>query len=100
MALVRDNCKDCKSSCEHAGKNREFICPKGISCKIVSEPPQTNGDRIRAMGDEELAKFLLYGLGINFIGTICTEKYCDPAHCPQCCFHAAMKWLRHTEKGD
>lgn len=28
-----DNCKDCISNCEHAGKNREFVCPHGISCK-------------------------------------------------------------------
>lgn len=32
--LKRDNCKDCKSLCEHAGKDREFICPHGISCKV------------------------------------------------------------------
>lgn len=33
-----DNCKDCKSKCEHAGKDREFICPGGISCKVVYTP--------------------------------------------------------------
>ena len=32
-----DNCKDCHSKCEHAGKDREFICPKGVSCKISKE---------------------------------------------------------------
>ena len=30
-----DNCKNCKSNCEHAGKDREFICPGGITCKIL-----------------------------------------------------------------
>lgn len=29
-----DNCKDCHSLCEHAGKDRNFVCPNGISCKI------------------------------------------------------------------
>lgn len=33
--IVRDNCKDCASSCEHAGKDREFVCVKGVSCKTV-----------------------------------------------------------------
>lgn len=33
--LKRDNCKDCKSLCEHAGKDREFICMNGVSCKVV-----------------------------------------------------------------
>lgn len=28
-----DNCKDCASVCEHAGKDREFVCPNGVSCK-------------------------------------------------------------------
>lgn len=50
-----DNCKDCNSRCAHAGKNRRFVCPKGVSCKVKKEDPQTNADRIRAMSDEELA---------------------------------------------
>lgn len=35
MKIVRDNCKGCNSSCEHAGKDREFVCVKGVSCKTV-----------------------------------------------------------------
>lgn len=30
-----DNCKNCVSRCEHAGKDREFICPGGKSCKVL-----------------------------------------------------------------
>ena len=33
--LKYDNCKNCVSGCEHAGKDREFVCPGGISCKVV-----------------------------------------------------------------
>ena len=29
-----DNCKNCVSHCEHAGKDREFVCPHGVSCKV------------------------------------------------------------------
>lgn len=39
--LVYDNCKNCKSKCEHAGKDREFICRGGISCKITYTPDET-----------------------------------------------------------
>lgn len=30
-----DNCKDCISNCANAGKNREFVCVNGVSCKIT-----------------------------------------------------------------
>ena len=39
MKIVRDNCKNCSSSCEHAGKDREFVCVKGVSCKTVKPKP-------------------------------------------------------------
>ena len=39
--IVRDNCKDCISGCEHAGKDREFVCVKGVSCKTVKPKPET-----------------------------------------------------------
>ena len=58
MAIKYDNCKDCHSRCVHAGKNRNFVCINGISCKIITEKPQTNADRIRAMSDEELCNWL------------------------------------------
>ena len=30
-----DNCKNCGNvNCEHFGKNREFVCINGISCKV------------------------------------------------------------------
>ena len=38
--IVRDNCKDCTSCCEHAGKDREFVCVKGVSCKTVKPKPE------------------------------------------------------------
>lgn len=33
-----DNCKNCVSHCEHAGKDREIICPGGKSCKVLYTP--------------------------------------------------------------
>ena len=33
--MKRDNCKHCQNrNCEHFGKDREFVCINGISCKI------------------------------------------------------------------
>lgn len=59
MAIKYDNCKNCHGLCIHAGKDREFVCINGVSCKITMEKPQTNADRIRAMSDEELIGFLV-----------------------------------------
>ncbi len=35
--MKKDNCKDCVSKCEHAGKDREFLCIGGVSCKVKSD---------------------------------------------------------------
>ena len=58
MTIKNDNCKNCRSSCIHAGKDRDFVCINGVSCKITMENPKTNADRIRAMSDEELCNWL------------------------------------------
>ena len=34
----RDNCKNCVSRCEHAGKDREFIYSGEKSCKVLYTP--------------------------------------------------------------
>jgi len=33
-----DNCKNCVSLCEYAGKDRKFVCPNGESCKAIAKP--------------------------------------------------------------
>ena len=58
MAIKYDNCKNCHSLCIHAGKDREFVCINGVSCKITMEKPQTNAQKIRSMSDEELCNWL------------------------------------------
>lgn len=50
--IKHDNCKDCRSKCEHAGKDREFVCIGGESCKKTAV---TNFDRIKNMTVEEMA---------------------------------------------
>lgn len=35
--MKKDNCKDCVSKCEHAGKDREFVCIGGVSCKVKKD---------------------------------------------------------------
>lgn len=43
MQIGYDNCKDCISGCEHAGKDREFVYSAGKgSCKVK----QANADLI------------------------------------------------------
>lgn len=82
-----DNCKDCDSKCNHAGKDRVFVCPKGVSCKVEKETPMTNADRIRAMSDEELATDLL-----DVFQEICE----DGMPCKEWMLH----WLRQPAEVD
>ena len=42
MAIKHDNCKKCRSRCIHAGKDRDFVCINGVSCKITTGKLQTN----------------------------------------------------------
>lgn len=35
--MKHDNCKNCIRECEHAGKDREFVCKNGVSCKKTDE---------------------------------------------------------------
>ena len=37
-----DNCKNCASHCEYAGKDREFVCPGGKSCKVLYSPERAS----------------------------------------------------------
>ena len=61
MTIKHDNCKNCRSRCIHAGKDRDFVCVNGVSCKITMEKPQTNAQKIRAMSDEELQRWFCKG---------------------------------------
>ena len=92
MAIKYDNCKDCYSRCEHAGKNREFVCVNGFSCKITKEKPNTNADRIRAMSDEELAEIIACPKGL-FDRMDCFD---DNRDCEDC----ALEWLKQPAEKD
>lgn len=46
------NCKYCRANCTGAKHDREIALCLGY------DPPKTNGDFIRSMSDEELARFL------------------------------------------
>ena len=46
------NCKDCTTNCVYRGKDNEARCGSFVGTV-------TNADRIRAMSDEEFAKFIV-----------------------------------------
>lgn len=63
----------------------------GIVCDI-NKPKQTNADRIRAMSDDELAKFLEDS---NTAGCVCPSRNCRST-CNQC----IVEWLKEPAEGD
>ena len=91
--IAYDNCKDCESRCAHAGENRSFVCPKGVSCKVKKETPETNADRIRAMSDEELAQVpkMFSGYPCVYLDRECGRE----EKCEDC----LLEWLRQPVEG-
>lgn len=82
--------------CKYAGNPKEkYPCSdcKGYS-KYEYEKPQTNADRIRAMSDEELAKYLFDVEQGNFTIDCCDDRFCDTQNCCHDCTKAAIKWLQ------
>ena len=91
MTIKYDNCKKCRSRCIHAGKDRDFVCVNGVSCKITMEKPQTNADRIRAMSDEELAEFI-DRCEMNDIDY--AKTFCDLCNGQYECDQCRLDWLK------
>ena len=69
-----------------------FECPV---CGHKTNMPQTNADKIRAMSDEELAKFLQEPFCDKRTHEECTISYCGV--CNQC----VLDWLKQSaEEGE
>lgn len=75
-------------ACDGAGWTGTHTCERCHGTGNVKRP-MTNGDRIRAMGDEELGDFLY------------SYKFCDMCKegCAECCYHGDCErrladWLR------
>ena len=90
MTIKYDNCKKCSSRCIHAGKDRDFVCINGVSCKITTGKSQTNFERIKNMSVEELAEFIDSGDECGFCNQfgVDTGRKCD-GDCVECIKH----WL-------
>ena len=83
-------CKDCKHD-----KGKCIGVSRRSSHKNCFEPKfMTNADRIRAMSDEELAKYLLDVEQGNFTIDCCDDRFCDTQNCCHDCTEAAIKWLK------
>ena len=75
------DCRTCKTDCVRADGNYGYTF-----CDKYTHPPMTNADRIRAMSDEELARF--------FIGD--SPNYCHTGLCldGETCVGCFLKWLQ------
>jgi len=83
------NCVTCKARCDNAGQHRvKTDCVSYISKDYPK--PLTNADRIRAMTDEGLAKFLMR-TGACFHDDC---DYCNGKDCDECW----LDWLKQEAK--
>lgn len=62
-----DNCKNCVSRCEHAGKDREFVYSGEKSCKVLYTPERvtkaadmTPAESLKAMYNRRAANNMNY----------------------------------------
>ena len=97
MTIKHDNCKNCRSICIHAGKDRDFVCVNGVSCKITTGKSQTNAQKIRAMSDEELAEFI-YRCEMSEIDY--AKTFCDLCNGQYECDQCRLDWLKQPAEGE
>lgn len=72
-------CEKCAADCRHERLPNEIV----VHCGSY-RPAMTNGDRLRAMSDEELAKFLCELRSSESYGFPCSEcvaeEFCHDGH--------------------
>ena len=56
------------------GTKEVDLCPGHDKCKMFRSTTMTNADRIRAMSDEELAKFIMYEFTSDSYGVLIHDK--------------------------
>lgn len=65
-----DNCKNCVSNCEHAGKDREFVCPGGKPCIALvsfhSDGISKGGYKMRKYTQKELRQLVRLGVAEDY----------------------------------
>ncbi len=77
-------CDRCSADCRHERKPGEIV----IQCGAY-KPPLTNGDRIRAMSNEELAGFLCGVMTAECCDRLCPRREtCEPGH------KGLLEWLK------
>lgn len=81
-------CEKCAADCrnKHAIEPGETV----VHCGDY-KPPMTNGDRLRAMSDEELAEMMVFGAGAFGCG-VCREPSSE--ECDLNCDERCLEWLR------
>lgn len=69
-----DNCRNCGNvNCEHFGKDREFVCINGISCKVEKEEKEEKTMKYI----EQIKEDILSAIKANYTTEEITEKMKD-----------------------
>ena len=74
----------------------DFLIAHGVTIQTEAENPKTNGDRIRAMTDEELFEWAMKQVGCGFdffpCGVVCDGK-CE-SYDTETCKAKILEWLK------
>ena len=87
--MSEKKCDTCRN------RNSWWICDTCAHGEILQDnfEPLTNGDRIRAMTDEELAEFL------SFRAFVCTGDDADDCSRTDDCTECRLAWLKKPAEG-
>ena len=95
--VVERTCKTCIDGPCSTGSIQCVNCGTGLRNWYAKTPPQTNGDRIRGMNDEQLAE-LIDKTGCGLCGLLGIRDLCRASK-NKSCYEIIMAWLNQPAKG-
>ena len=90
--MIMSKCEKCK----HNHDEDFFVCDICIHNTSLKDKfePLTNADRIRAMSDEELMRFLFNEVSNNTICSFCVPTMRTKCKCDGHCKNGILEWLK------
>ena len=92
--LEHDNCPLFMVFGDNVGLLADYLIAHGVTIQTEAENPKTNGDRIRAMSDEELATFINKIVVNHHIKNADNCNHCPLNSATPCDTEGIIDWLK------